>query len=227
MKISIVIPAHNEESSIEATLRAAVNQDYPDFEIIVVDNNCTDKTAEIATRMGVKVVSEKNKGTQWAREAGRKIATGEIIANIDADCLPDRDWLKKGVEYFSYPNIVSVGGPYDYYDAKPGFRKFSLFFQKNIYSLFNILMQFFKRGAASIGGNVFFRAETLQKIGGYDTKFVFYGDDTDTAKRMSKEGRVIFDRNLVVKTSARRLNSQGSLKTSIIYIYHFFKIIFS
>jgi glycosyltransferase involved in cell wall biosynthesis len=66
MKISIVIPAHNEELSIEATLKAAQSQDYPDFEIILVDNNCTDKTAEIATKMGVKVVSEKNKGTQWS-----------------------------------------------------------------------------------------------------------------------------------------------------------------
>lgn len=227
MKISIIIPAHNEESSIEATLKAALSQDYPDFEVILVDNNCIDKTAEIAKSMGVKVFSEKNKGTQWARERGRKEATGEVIANIDADCLPDPDWLKSGVKYFSSPDVVSVGGPYDYYDAKLGFRKFSLFFQKNIYSSFNILMQFFHRGAVSIGGNVFFRAKTLEKIGGYDTSFVFYGDDTDTAKRISKEGEVIFDRNLIVKSSARRLKTQGSLKTSIIYIYHFFKIIFN
>ena len=227
MKISIVIPAHNEEASIEGTILAALNQDYPDFEIIVVDNNCTDRTAEIASRMGVKVVSEKNKGTQWARERGRKEAVGEIIASLDADCLPNPDWLKKGTKYFSSLKIVSVGGPYDYYDADESFRKFSLFFQKNIYSLFNTLMQFFHKGATSIGGNSFFRASALEKIGGYDTKFVFYGDDTDTAKRISKEGKVIFDKNLVVKTSARRLKSEGTLKISITYIYHFFKTIFS
>ena len=227
MKISIVIPAYNEEASIEATLQAAQNQDYPDFEIIVVDNNCTDRTSEIAKSMGVKVVSEKNKGTQWAREKGRKEATGEIIANLDADCLPESDWLKKGAKYFLTKEIVSVGGPYDYYDARKSYRVFSLFFQKNIYRLFNFLMQKFNRGAVSIGGNVLFRSEALEKIGGYDTKILFYGDDTDTAKRISKQGRVIFDKDLVVKTSARRLKNEGSFKISIIYIYHFFKIIFT
>ena len=101
MKVSIVIPAHNEESCIEETLRCVLRQNYPDFEVIVVDNNSQDRTAELARGMGVKVVHEKNKGTQWARECGRLASTGEIIANLDADCLPETDWLQRGVKHFS------------------------------------------------------------------------------------------------------------------------------
>ena len=226
MKVSIVIPAHNEEAYIEKTLQNILKQDYPDFEVIVVDNNSTDKTTELANKFDVKVVFEKNKGTQWARECGRRVATGEIIANIDADCLPDKNWLRCGTHHFLNKNIVAVGGPYDYYDGRKSFRTFSLIFQKTIYALFNFLMQKAKRGAVLIGGNILLRADVLGKVGGYNTDLVFYGDDTDTAKRMSKEGWVVFDTGLIVKTSARRLKSEGSLKISIIYIYHFFKVVF-
>lgn len=223
MKVSIVIPAHNEESSIGATLTAALKIDYSDFEIIVVDNNCTDKTVEIARDMGVTVVSEKRKGTQWARECGRKAARGEIIANLDADCLPDSDWISKGTKWFRDKNVVAVGGPYDYYDSTPFFRNFSLLIQTYIYSFFNSLFQKIKKGAVTIGGNVFFRADALERAGGYNTNIVFYGDDTDQAKRMAEQGMVIFDTTLKMKTSARRLNNGGTIRISLIYLYHFFK----
>jgi glycosyltransferase involved in cell wall biosynthesis len=227
MKVSIIIPAYNEESCIKESLQSILKQNYSDFEVIVVDNNSTDKTSEIAKSMGVKVLFEKRKGTQWARECGRSVATGEIIANLDADCLPDPDWLERGVKHFSNKKVVAVGGPYDYYDARWSFRIFSMLFQKYIYRLFNFLMQKLHSGAVLIGGNVFLRSETLVKVGGYNTSILFYGDDTDTAKRMSKEGTVIFDTKMIVKTSARRLKSQGFFKISVIYIYHFFKTLYS
>ena len=227
MKVSIIIPAFNEESSIKETLEAILKQSHPDFEVIVVDNNSTDKTSEIAKSMGATVVHEMRKGTQWARECGRKVSTGEIIANLDADCLPTPDWLEHGVKHFISKKVVAVGGPYDYFDGRWSFRIFSLIFQKTIYSLFNFMMQKLDKGAVLIGGNVLLRSETLANIGGYNTDITFYGDDTDTAKRMSKKGWVVFDTKLVVKTSARRLKSQGSLKISIIYIYHFFKVVLS
>lgn len=227
MKVSIVIPAHNEESHIKACIESAIKQNYHNFEIIVVDNASTDKTAEIAKNYGIKVVLETRKGTQWARESGRLHACGEIIANLDADCLPDSDWLTKGVNSFLSKKVVAVGGPYDYYDASNFFRKFSLFFQKTFYFLGNKLLQKLGKGAILIGGNVFLRADVLDSVGGYNTKLVFYGDDTDTAKRMAKHGEVVFNRNLIMKTSARRLKNEGSVRQSLKYFYHFFRIIFT
>lgn len=229
MKVSVIIPAFNEESYIADTINAVLKQTYPNFEIIVVDNASTDRTGEIAKSFGdkVKVLYESRKGTQWARECGRLAATGEIIANVDADCLPDSDWLSNGIKFFNSKDVVALGGPYDYYDAPKFFRWFSLFFQKTIYVFSNWFFQKIGKGAVLIGGNVFLRSDALEKAGVYNTNLVFYGDDTDTAKRMAKQGRVVFNKNFVMKTTARRLKNQGILKTSITYFFHFFKVILS
>ncbi|MEI8061677.1 MAG: glycosyltransferase family 2 protein [bacterium] len=233
MKVSIVIPAHNEEVNIEKTLDAIFKQTYHNFEVLVVDNASTDKTNSILHAyknkhhgLKLKILSENRKGTQWARECGRLDAEGGIIANIDADCIPHANWLEKGMHSFLVKEVVAVGGPYDYYDAPKMTRWFSLYFQKIFYFIVNIVLQKLHKGGVLIGGNVLLRADALEKAGGYNTDLVFYGDDTDTAKRMSRQGRVVFNRNLSMPTSARRLKSQGVIRTSLIYFYHFFRIIF-
>jgi glycosyltransferase involved in cell wall biosynthesis len=228
MKISVIIPAHNEEKYLERTLEAILAQDYPNFEVIIVDNASTDRTSDIAKSFSkVKVLFEGNKGTMWACECGRKEATGEIIVRMDADCLPEIDWLKKGAAFFEDDKVVGVSGPYDYYDAEKIFRYFSIHFQRIIYRLANFLVQILKRGAVMIGGNSFMRASTLESAGGFNTLFTFWGDDTDTAKRLAKFGRIIFDPNLVIKGSARRMKKEGSFNLTAQYIFHFFKVIFS
>jgi glycosyltransferase involved in cell wall biosynthesis len=227
MKISVIIPAYNEEKYIAHTLRAILDQSHPDFEVIVVDNASTDSTVEIARSFPVKVVSETRKGTMFACERGRCEATGDIIVRMDADCLPDKDWLSQGHTHFSDTRIAAVTGPYEYEDSDALFRSSSLFFQKNVYSTINSLLQSLKKGAVMIGGNSFMRASALQAAGGFNTLLVFYGDDTDTAVRMSRQGKVVFDRSLVMKTSARRFASEGRFKLATKYVFHFFKIIFS
>lgn len=228
MKASIIIPAYNEEKHIEAAIKAALAQDHDgfDYEVIVVDNVSTDRTSEVAKKFPVKVLYEGRLGTQWARECGRQAAAGEIIANLDSDCLPDRDWLSKGLAHFTDQRVVAVSGPYDYYDASTSFRAVSLFSQKYIYATINVLAQFLRRGAVVIGGNILLRASALEKAGGYDTAFTFYGDDPDTGQRMMRQGKVVFDKNLVVKTSARRFKNQGTFKIVSLYFFYFFKILF-
>ena len=227
MKLSVIIPAYNEASSLPATLGAILAQDYPDYEVIVVDNASTDKTFETAVSFpGVTVVREMNKGTLWARERGRREAKGEILVFMDADCLPEKDWLAKGSARFSDSRISAVSGPYDYYDAKPFFRKFSLGFQQTVYVFFNWLMQALKKGAVTIGGNTFMRATAMASAGGFDTSFTFYGDDTDTAMKLAHFGRVIFDPRLSIKSASRRFKKDGILKLQAKYTYHFFRTIF-
>jgi glycosyltransferase involved in cell wall biosynthesis len=222
--ISIVIPAHNEEKYIGRTLRAVLDLDYPDFEVIVIDNASTDNTSAIAKSFpGVKVFFEKQKGTQFARERGRVESKGEIIAGIDADCIPDRDWLKNGVVYFNDPNVVAVSGPYYYYDTGWFFRSVSLFIQRT-YAITNDILQFFHHGAVLIGGNWLIRASAMEKIGGHDTSFVFYGDDTDTAKRLSKVGKIIFSTKFVMQSSGRRFENIGLLRTLYNYALGFLRV---
>ncbi len=229
MKISVVIPAYNEEESLANTLKAVLAQDYGDFEVIVVNNASTDRTAEVAAAFPVKVVFEARKGLLWAREAGRQAASGGIIANIDADCLPSPDWLSHAAAHFADDAVAAVTGPYDYHDGSAFFRTTSLLTQSHIYRPMNAFLQLpvFGDRAILIGGNNLIRADILKKAGGYNTDLTFYGEDTDTAKRVCRYGKVIFSPKVVMKTSARRFKAEGAVRLMTKYWFHFFKQVFS
>lgn len=227
MRLSVIIPAHNEEKFIAKTLSAVLKQEYPDFEVIVVDNASTDKTAEIVAQFPqVTYLYEGRKGLLWARECGRRHATGEVLVNTDADCIPDTDWLSQGAACFTSEKIVAVTGPCVFYDAGPVFKWCTLTFQKTVYPLFNSMFQFIHVGAVLIGGNTFMRANALKAAGGYNTTIAFYGEDTDTAKRLSKHGKLIFKRSLTTKTSSRRFVKEGTWETLFLYIFNFFWVTF-
>ncbi len=232
-KVSIVIPAHNEEESIAATLRAALAQEYPNYDVIVVDNASTDRTADVARAYGsdsrLRVVREDKKGLLHARERGRieamKGGSG-IIVQMDADCLPDSQWLARGADHFQVADVAAVAGPYDYYDGNPVFRAVSLASQKYVYRGMSAFLQMLDKGAVLIGGNSFIRASALERAGGYDTSILFYGEDTDTAKKVASQGRVVFDPKLAIKTSARRFKAEGTFKIAALYLFHFFRVIY-
>lgn len=225
MKVSVIIPAHNEASVIGASLDAVLAQDYPDFEVIVVDNASTDGTAAAAVAYGrVKVVSETRKGTMWACERGRREATGDIIVRMDADCLPEHDWLSRGTAHFERdPQVVVVSGPYIYYDATRVFRFASFLTQKYLYTWVHTVLRIFRAGGITMGGNTFMRASALERAGGFNTALTFYGDDTDVPKRLSRFGRCVYDPRLVNRTSARRFKAHGTVRLVLTYWYHFFK----
>ena len=94
MKVSVVIPAFNEEKYIGKCLKSVVNQIMPADEIIVVNNNCTDKTEVIAKKFGARIVKEKVQGMTPARNRGFNSVKYEIIARTDADTVVPKDWIK-------------------------------------------------------------------------------------------------------------------------------------
>ena len=218
LKASIVIPAYNEENWIGKTLETVEKLNYPNFEVIVVDNASVDKTSDIVKTFvkkdpRIKLVREKRKGILFAREAGRLKATGTIIVQLDADCLPEPDWLLKGVKYFKDPEIVGVSGPYRFYDATPAMRAvmsaITEIGHNAVYWPSNFIPKLRGKRAITIGGNFFIRAETLEKIGGYDTSINFYSEDADTGYRLSKFGKIFHKKDLIVDTSARRYKAFG------------------
>ncbi|MDO8600965.1 MAG: glycosyltransferase family 2 protein [bacterium] len=225
MKVSVIIPAYNEGTYITQTLAAVKAQDFQDdFEILVVDNASTDDTGSRAAAFpGVRVVREEKKGVQHARERGRREARGEILVYLDADTLPPLGWLKNGTTYFKRPDIVGVSGPLDYYDARPLFRRTSLVFQKIGYRGMHFLVhRVWRKGAVMVGGNSFIRASAMERINGFNTAIVFYGDDTDTGRRLGSVGRVLYRNDIVVRSSARRFVRMGIMRVLALYLLNFF-----
>src|ERR1700722_13666836 len=94
VKLSIVVIAYNEEEYLRQCLEAIKQQLYPPEEVIVVNNNSTDKTVKIAQSFPfVKLIHEKEQGMIPARNAGFDAAKGDLLARIDADTRPPVDWV--------------------------------------------------------------------------------------------------------------------------------------
>ncbi len=105
LSLSLVIPAYNEERHLAACLDAVSRQAVMPSEVIVVDNNSTDRTAEIARSYPfVRVVQEPRQGIVFARNAGFDAARGDIIGRIDADTIIPSDWTKHVLAFFCRAN---------------------------------------------------------------------------------------------------------------------------
>ncbi len=220
MKISLIIPAYNEEKYIADCLEYALKNSLGGFyEIIVVDNGSSDKTKEIAeTFPGVRVVREKEKGITKARQRGFIEAKSDIIAYIDADTRMPDGWVETILqEFIKNQKLVCLSGPYIYYDI-PKWQQFLV----KVYWRVLAYPSYLLIGYMAIGGNFTIKKDTLEKMGGFNTSIEFYGEDTDIARRAHRLGKVKFKPDFLMYTSGRRLSDQGVFKTAIIYIINFF-----
>lgn len=201
MDISVVIPAYNEEKLLGRCLEAIKNQDYTGhYEIIVVDNNSTDQTAEIAWKWGAKIVQEKRQGYVYAMARGFMEAQGEIIATTDADAVVPPFWLSTLATYFEKnPEVVAVGGRITFYDADWKIRLFEKYF-------FPVIYWFDKsagRGPHLWGPNLAVSREAFYQVGGWNLNVNLQADNEIT-DRLRKVGKVLILDNFLVPMSSRR-----------------------
>ena len=183
-RISVVVCSYNGAGTIEETLAALAEVDYPDFEVIVVNDGSTDATPEIASRYDVKLISTVNMGLSHARNVGMHAATGEIIAYTDDDAYPDPDWLKFLALAYLSSDHAAIGGP----NIPP--------IEDNDIAQcvanapggpIHVLLG--DELAEHIPGcNMSFRAEKLRAVGGFDPQFRVAGDDVDACWRIQDAG---------------------------------------
>jgi len=200
MQLSVIIPAYNEEQYIGDCLKAIFKQTEPADEVIVVDNNSTDKTAEIARELGARVVTEKQQGISFARNRGFDEAKYEIIARTDADTHVPKNWVQQIKTNFQTRPIDALGGTV-YYREFP----LKLTFLSNLY--LKILKGLQKGRETLVGMNMALSKEIWNKVRltvENDNKKVH--EDIDLALKIWSVGGVVgYDFKLVAASSARRI----------------------
>ncbi|MEI7425887.1 MAG: glycosyltransferase family 2 protein [Candidatus Moraniibacteriota bacterium] len=227
MKISFVIPAYNEEKYIGQCLDSVIceiKRSKVDAEIIVVNNASTDKTREIVAKYAnVKIIDEMQKGLVKARQAGFGASSGEIIANVDADIILAAGWIEKALKEFSKnKKLVALSGPYIYYDRSLWINCLVWVYYFVGYAVHFFTQYILKKGAMLQGGNFVLRRTALEKIGGFDVRIDFFGEDTDIAQRIQKVGQVKFSFLFPMRTSARRFSNEGFVSTAFKYAINYF-----
>lgn len=197
--ISVVIPACNEEEYISRCLCSVVNLDYPSeqYEVIVVNNNSSDKTREIVGRdfPMVRLIDEPRQGVVFARICGTAEARGEIIAYTDADCTVPTDWLTRIAAAYTDPAVVAVGGTISYQETSLLSRQqlVGYWLDSRIYHVMT-------------GQNMSFRTRAYHACGGFNEQ-VNLGEDHYISQQLKKVGRVVVLHGNAITTSLRRQRS--------------------
>ncbi|HKG91720.1 MAG TPA: glycosyltransferase [Gemmatimonadaceae bacterium] len=184
-RISVVVCTYNGHRTIRQCLQALGRLEYPDYEVIVVDDgSSSDESARIAGEYDVRLIRTENRGLSSARNTGLEAATGEIVAYVDDDAFPDPHWLTYLAQAFLKSPVVGVGGPNiplpddgataDCVANAPG-------------GPIHVLLS--DDEAEHIPGcNSAFRKAALEAIGGFDPQFHVAGDDVDVCWRLRERG---------------------------------------
>ena len=173
-RFSVIINTFDRKEELYKCLERLENQDYEDFEVIIVNQGKEDIAHE-----RFKVIESKDRGPAYGRNRGAEISEGEILAFTDDDCLPRKDWLKKADRYFEEDisglegNIITEKGPKNNGESK-------------------------LHGFAT--ANMFYTKEIFEKVGGFDERIGVppYREDTDLAWRVMEEGKIKYAEDVII-----------------------------
>lgn len=171
-KVSVIVPAYNEEATILKTIKSLLNLDYPKdkLEIIVVDDGSTDGTLRIAKSIknsNVKVFTKKNGGKGSALNFGLKMCAGKFVAALDADSFVASNALKKMLGYFEDKDVMAVTPSLKVYKPKNFLQRIQLIeyligiFLRKIFAILDSIH-------VAPGPFSIFRKEFFDRYGGYD-----------------------------------------------------------
>jgi glycosyltransferase involved in cell wall biosynthesis len=186
--ISIVICVRNGESSIGCCIQGILKQRFDDYELILIDDASTDKTASIIKRFQDSRI-KYYKNPQWygiskSRNEGLKKATGCYIFYTDADCTIEDDWIQEGLNSLRQPKCVGVEGKIVYV-SKNYQPTYSDHVMENLY------------GGNFMTGNAAYRVDILRSVGGFNEKLT-YLEDREVAFKIMKFGKILFNPNMIV-----------------------------
>lgn len=188
-RVSVVVAAYNAARTLPACLDALTRLNYPDYEVVLVDDGSTDGTPEVAREFPMVRYFrlEENRGLSVARNTGVELATGEVVAFTDADCRPDADWLGYLVHDLRQGGFAGIGG---HNLLPPDDSALAAAVMAAPGGPLQVMLD--DRVAEHLPGcNMAFWREALLAVGGFDPSFRRAGDDVDLCWRMQAAGRVL------------------------------------
>ncbi len=211
--VSVVVCSFNGGRTLRSCLEGLQRLNYPNFEVIVVDDGSSDNTSAIAIEFDVHLIRIPNGGLSNARNVGWQAATGDIVAYLDDDASPDPDWLKYLAWTFMNTNCAGVGGPNVAWpsdglvaqcvDHAPGNPTHVLLTDVEAEHL--------------PGCNMAFRKSCLADVGGFDPQFRIAGDDVDLCWRLQQRGGKLAFHPAAVVWHHRRGSFRGYWKQQLNY----------
>jgi glycosyltransferase involved in cell wall biosynthesis len=203
IRVSLVIPAYNEEHHLKACLDRIALQEVAPFEVIVVDNASTDHTARIARSYDfVKLITEKRQGVVFARDTGFDAARGDVIGRIDSDTILPTTWVGDVARLFSDTDFDAVSGRVHYHDValKNVADGIDFFFRKRLAQQLARSNTVFLQGA-----NLAMRRAVWPAVRGKLCHLDGIHEDFDLAIHLQEMGFVVgFDEQLAASISGRR-----------------------
>lgn len=201
MTVTLIIPALNEEKYLPQTLASVKALDRQPDEIIVVNAQSEDKTAEIAKKYGAKIIMVDRRSIGYSRNQGLKAATGDVVAFTDADTILPTHWLSTIINDMEKDHVVGVFGGFRVPDGPWWYQLYINIFQPFAntltYAIFKIPF--------ATGQNMAFYRNNALAAGGFPEDFKI-AEDIEIARRVMSTGKILFSQNFFVVASGRRGN---------------------
>ena len=215
-RISVVIPAYNEEKYLERALRSIKNQTLKPFEIIVVDSYSRDRTQSIAKRLGARVLLDKKGNIGRSRDKGFRAARGDIIVSTSADVFAPRNWIEELTKPIIRGKAVCVYGSIYLINPRPVEKLFAILLNKCIAPVLARLGFIF-----ATADNIAVKKEAYERVAGFP--HLNTGEDTLLIKKLLStfKGKVVYREKARIYTSRRRIEKWGAFRYFLFHLKNF------
>lgn len=202
MFVSVIIPTFHDWCRLKNCLLALENQAYPNskFEVIIVNNDPSDlPPKDLSLEKNVTLISESRSGSYAARNAGLKIAKGDILGFTDSDCIPDKNWIGNAVAVFNKsPEVLRIGGKIEIFSTNVKIKNVELYD-----FLFAFPQAHYCKAGFAVTGNMFSRKNVFLEIGLFNENLKS-GGDSEWGRRAQKKGcTIVYGETVLVNHPAR------------------------
>ncbi|HZK68866.1 MAG TPA: glycosyltransferase [Paludibacter sp.] len=200
--VSVLLTVRNVDKYISYCISALLNQTYNDFEIIIIDDVSSDNTKKMIEKFTDNRI-RYIRNTEWfglskSRNKCLELANGDYLFFTDGDCAVSKNWISEGLKYLKNTDNVGIEGK-TYYVSKEYKSTRSDDVVEN------------KKGGLFMTCNIAYKKQVLKIIGGFDEKFTFH-EDRDLAFRALKQGKIVFNPEMIVYHQRKTFTPKQFLK---------------